>query len=107
MARQPRSPRKKKFFVKEEDGIYTVLDEFFDEITSRDEALVIALRTVGEIHDTLKDEALGGGPLFIGNMKVITGLQRSLDELERRWPFLLMEMRAVPRRINGHTLHVC
>jgi hypothetical protein len=106
MARQRRSP-KKKFFVKEEDGIYTVFDQFFDEIESRDEALVVALRIVGEIHDTLKDEALGGGPLFIGNMKVVTGLQRSLDELEKRWPFLMLEMHSTPRRINGHTVQTC
>ena len=106
MARQRRSPNK-KFFVKEEDGLYTVHERFFDEIESRNEALVIALRIIGELHSTLKDEALGGGPLFVGNMKVTTGLQRSLDELEKRWPFLLIEMRAVPRRVNGNILHVC
>lgn len=106
MAKQSRS-LKKKYFVKEDDGIYTIYDEFFDDIESRDEALVIALRTLGEIHITLADEALGGGPLYIGSMRVITGLQRCLDELERRWPFLLLEMRSISRRIDGHLLYVC
>ena len=107
MARQPRSPRKKKFFVKEEDGVYSVFDNFFDDIESRDEALVIAIRAFGEVHNTLKEESLDDGPLFIGNMKVITGLQRTLDELDKRWPFLLLEMRSVPRRINGHMIQTC
>lgn len=106
MARQSKSPRRKKYFVKEEDGIYTVHDEFFEDIETRDEALVIALRTLGEIHNTLKEEG-DGEPFFIGNMKVITGLQRSLDELERRYPFLSTQLRATPRRINGHVIHSC
>jgi hypothetical protein len=107
MARQQRSPRKKKFFVKEDDGIYTVTEEFFDEIESREEAMVIAMRTFGEIHTTLHEEALDDGPLFIGNMKVVTGLERCLNELNRRWPFLLMEMRSTPRRINGQIISTC
>jgi hypothetical protein len=105
MARQSKSSRK-KFFVKEEDGVYVVYDEFFDDIESRDEALVIALRTLGEIYSTLREEG-DGQPFFIGNMKVVTGLQRCLDELEKRWPFLTKELYATPRRINGHTIYTC
>jgi len=96
-----------KFFIKDEEGIFSAYSEFFEEIKSRSEALVIALRVLGEIHNTLKEEARLGSPLFIGNMKVITGLQRTLNELEKRYPFLMVEMRAVPRRIDGHVLEVC
>jgi hypothetical protein len=103
MAKQSKSS-KKKFFVKEDDGVYAVHDNFFDDIESREEALAIAMRTYGEIHITLQQEAEAGGPLFIGNMKVTTGLQRCLDELEKRWPFLFTELYAVPRRINGHAM---
>lgn len=106
MATQSKSPRRKKYFVKEEDGIYTVHDEFFEDIESRDEALVIALRTLGEVHTTLQEEG-DGSPLFIGNMKVVTGLQRTLDELEKRWPFLINELYGTARRINGHTISNC
>lgn len=98
--------RPRKYFVKEEDGIFTVHAEFFDAIESREEALAIALRCMGEMHATLSEEG-DGVPFFIGNMKVTTGLQRTLDELEERWPFLLTEMRAVPRRINGHIITIC
>lgn len=107
MARQSKSSKGKKRFVKEDEGIYVVYDEFFDDIESRSEALVIALRTLEEIHNTLEQEAEIGDSLFIGNMKVITGLQRCLDELDRRWPFLIDELRATPRRINGQTISIC
>lgn len=103
MVKQSKSS-KKKFFVKEDDGIYAVHGDFFDDIESREEALVIAMRTYSEIHITLQQEAEANGPLYIGNMKVITGLQRCLDELERCWPFLLTELYAVSRRLNGQAM---
>jgi hypothetical protein len=98
---------KKKFFVKEEDGIYAVHDEFFNDIESRDEALVLAMLALEEIHTTLREEALEGDTMLIGNMKVTTGLQRSLEELNKRWPSLLEEMYSMPRRIDGHILTIC
>lgn len=98
---------KKKFFVKEDDGIYVVQEKFFDDIESREEALIIALRTYGEIHITLKEELENNSPLYIENMKVITGLQRCLDELDKRYPYLLIELHAVSRRINGYRLFLC
>jgi hypothetical protein len=107
MAKQSKSPKGKKCFVKEDDGIFIVYDEFFNAIESRSEALVIAMRTLGEIHNTLEQEAQIDGPLFIENMKVTTGLQRCLDELERRWPFLITELHATPRRINGQIISTC
>jgi hypothetical protein len=107
MVKQSKSYKGKKFFVKEDDGIYVVYKEFFNDIESRSEALVIAMRTYGEILFTLQEEASIGESLFIGNMKVITGLQRCLDELDKRWPFLLTELRAISRRINGHVMCSC
>lgn len=98
--------RSKKYFVKEEDGIFTADVEFFNCIESREEALVIAMRCVGEMHATMAEEG-DGRPFFIGNMKVTTGLQRTLDELEARWPFLMTELRSVTRRINGHNIAIC
>ena len=105
MAKQSKSS--KKYFVKEDDGVYVVQDQFFEDIESRDEALIIAMRTYCEIHITLQQEVEAGEFLYIGSMKVVTGLQRCLDELERRWPFLLTELHAVTRRINGRSLSTC
>jgi len=99
-----RSKSRKKFFVKEEDGIFSVYQDFFDDIESRDEALAIALRTLGEVHSNLLEETEAGHELYIGNMKVSTGLKRTLDELDVRWPGLTQEIFSVPRKINGHIL---
>ena len=97
----------KKYFIKEEDNIYVVYEEFFDEIRNRESALAYYIRTYGEIHSVLKSECKNKEILYIGNMKIITGLQRTLEELEKRWPFLSIEFRAVPRRINGCLLFTC
>ena len=96
--------RKKKYFIKEDDGIYIVTDEFFNDIESRDEALIIAIRAVGAINITLKEEVLADDSLLIGNMKVTTGLQRSLEELDKRWPNLLGQLYSTPRNIDGHVI---
>jgi hypothetical protein len=95
---------KKKFFIKEDDGIYTVTNDFFNDIERRDEALMIAIRIIDEIHITLKEEVLEDDEMLIGSIKVTTGLQRSLDELEKRWPNLLNQMYSTPRRVDGHTI---
>ncbi|MCK9567677.1 hypothetical protein M0R72_01850 [Candidatus Pacearchaeota archaeon] len=94
---------KKKFFIKEVEGIHTVTEEFFSDIESRDEALVLAIRALDEIHTTLKEE-VGGDSMVIGTMKVTTGLQRSLEELDKRWPSLLEQMYSTPRNIDGHKI---
>ena len=64
---------------------------------------MLAIRAVDEIHTTLKEE-LDGDSMLIGNMKVTTGLQRSLEELNKRWPNLLEQVYSTPRRINGHVI---
>ena len=107
MMTQRSKSRKKKYLVKEEDGIFTVYDDFFNDIESRDEALAIAIRTLGEIHSTLIEESNVNETLYVGNMKVTNGLNRCLDELDKRWPFLTKELYAVPRKVNGYTLHTC
>jgi hypothetical protein len=94
---------RKKFFIKEEEGIYCVDGDFFNDIESRDEALMLAIRAVDEIHTTMKEE-LDGSSMLIGSIKVTTGLQRSLEELDKRWPNLLDQLYCESRRINGHSI---
>jgi hypothetical protein len=96
--------QKKKFFIKEEEALYTVTDEFFDDIQSRAEALMLAIRAIDELHLTLKEEALEGDDVFIGNMKVTTGLQRSLEELDKRWPNILDQIYSSTWSIDGRTI---
>jgi len=95
---------KKKFFIKEQEGVYTVTGEFFNDIETRDEALLLAIRLIDEIHMTLKEEVMDDDSILIGNMKVTTGLQRSLEELERRWPNLLNQLYSTPRNIDGRVI---
>jgi hypothetical protein len=96
--------QKKKFFIKEAEALYTVTDEFFDDIQSRAEALMLAIRAIDELHLTLKEEALEGDDVFIGNMKVTTGLQRSLEELDKRWPNILDQIYSSTWSIDGRTI---
>jgi hypothetical protein len=96
--------RKKKFFIKEEEAVYSVTEEFFSDIENRDEALLLAMRALDEIHTTLIEEVVDGDSVMIGNMKVTTGLQRSLEELDKRWPSLLDQMYSSPRNIEGRVI---
>lgn len=94
---------KKKFFIKEEEGIYSVDRSFFNDIETRQEALGIALRTLGEIHNTMYEE-VETGIQYIGSIKVIIGLQRCINELNIKWPGLISEIYSVQRKINGKLL---
>lgn len=82
----------KKYFVKDyEDGISIINDEYFDDIKSWTEALSIGFLCYFEIQKILTDDALSNDDAesFIGNMKVVTGLNRTLQELDFRFPEIL------------------
>lgn len=102
-----RKTQNKRYFVKEDDGIFIVKDEFFKAIESRAEALVVCMRTYFELQKRLKEDAVDGDVSYIGNMKVTTGLERSLNELNRLYPGLLDELRSVDRRYEGTTIYKC
>ena len=91
----------KKYFVKEEDGIFVVKEEFFQAIESRTEALCIAMRTFHMLQKQLMEDAIEGEDSYIGNMKVINGLERTLAKLDEMFPCLLAEFRSVDRRNDG------
>jgi hypothetical protein len=99
--------RERKYFVKEDDGIFIVKEDFFKAIGSREEALMVGVRTYFEIQNCLKEEALDGEISFIGNMKVVTGLERTLEKLDSIFPFLLRELHSVERKFEGKTVHKC
>lgn len=105
-----KSSRKKqarKYFVKKDDGIFVVNDSFFDQINSRAVALSLAIRTWYQLQDQLRADAVDGENTFIGNMKITTGLERSLAELDKRHPYLLLEVRSVERRYQGRRIYNC
>lgn len=97
----------RKYFVKEDDGIFIVERDFFKTIESREEALMIGSRTYFELLKRLTEDALEGNTSYIGNMKVVTGLDRTLEALGKRFPCLLDELRAVERRHEGVVVRKC
>lgn len=97
----------KKYFVKRNDGIFVANDQFFDHIDSRHMALGIAVLTWNQLHEQLREDATRDENTFIGNMKITTGLERTLVELDRRFPFLLREVRDVERRHQGRRVYSC
>lgn len=94
----------KKFFVKEADGVYVASSKYFDQITSRPEALALALFTYSEIQTQMLDDYIHDSPAFIGGMKVITGLERTLERFEELFPGLMVEIHSVDRKTFGRRL---
>lgn len=97
---------KKKFFVKEDGNIRTVFKDYFDTITSRNEALNLAVQVYLEINSTLIEDS-GEEDSYIGNMKVLTGLTRSLTELNNRFPAILQQIHSLKLKLNGKALIKC
>ena len=97
----------KKFFVKDGNGIFVVKESYFDSLGSRAIALGIGLQCLSAIHHILEEDAVEGDDTYIGNMKVTTGLDRSLEELGRRFPNLLDEIHSTKRRSRGQRVYIC
>lgn len=97
---------KRKFFIKERGDIRTVFKDYFDTITSRNEALNLAVQVYLEINSTLIEDS-DDEDSYIGNMKVLTGLTRSLTELDNRFPSILEQIHSFPLKLNGKALIKC
>lgn len=87
--------------MKENNGVFVVKDKYFDSIKSRIEAAALASRTFFELQRQLTEDAMDNSNSFIGSIKVTTGLERTLEELNNRFPYLLDEFRGIERRYNG------
>ena len=92
--------RPRKFFVKENDDIAIVGVKYFDGLLTRDDALGIGIQTFIELQRMLKQDAiLGKG--YIGTIGLTEGLERTLVELEKRFPFITKQIRAIELRSDG------
>jgi len=100
-------PRPRNYFVKDDGEIFVVKDAFFEDVESREEALHLALEAWFELLEQLSDDGMAGANSLIGNMKVTTGLERTLAKLDEKYPGLLVQMRSVERRANGFRINVC
>jgi hypothetical protein len=97
----------KKYFVVDDGQVCSVTEEFFNTLGSRMAALDVGLKCFSAIHSILVDDAINGDDSYIGNMKVTTGLQRTLDKLEERFPCLMRDIQGMERRNEGKRVYVC
>jgi hypothetical protein len=97
----------KKYFIVDDGHVCSVTSEFFDNLGSRMVALTVGLQCLSAIYHTLSEDAVEGDDAYVGNMKVTTGLERSLTELDRRFPRLLREIHDMNRRDSGQRVYVC
>jgi len=99
--------RKKRFFVAESDReIHLVEADFFDKIGSRYIALLVGVNAYRELHRVLLEDVIEDGTLTIGTMKVTTGLTRTLDELNKRWPCIDIEIRSIGNNYGSQPIYV-
>lgn len=97
----------KKYFVKDAQGLSVIDISYFNSVKSWTEAYAIGLSTYAEIQKVLVEDAVGGDNSFIGNMKVTTGLERTLQELDYRYPNLLKEIHSAKLSLNGSRVFRC
>jgi hypothetical protein len=96
-----------KYFTISENKVYTVDKNFFSTIKSRIEALIMYTEIISMIKSLLIQESFANKNICFGRVRVIKGLQRSLDELDKCWPFIKLEFNSVPRRFNGLASNIC
>lgn len=102
---------KKNILVVLNGGDHTLLvdQKFFDDIATRQEALCVALNTYDMLNEIIIQECVENEEKFVNNnMKFSKCLQRCLDELDRRYPFLIHEMTSMSIKFkSGRKLVNC
>lgn len=88
----------KKFVIKNGDDIETVTKSFFKDLKSRHHALTVGVQAYIELHRQLQED---------DNVSYVAGLQHSLDELEKHYPFIKNEIRDSDRKGDGITVYRC
>lgn len=91
----------RKFFIKENDDLVVVGRKYFDSILTREDALGIGIRTFLELQDILKQNAVLGGEAYVGTIDLVDGFERTLNELEKRFPFIMQQIHNTEYRNYG------
>lgn len=90
--------RRKKYFVVEDEFIYIVYDNYFEKLSEK-YAFMLCLEIIKEINNVIKREQYMGMPTYIGNMKIITGLLRSAETIEKMYPKMISNVFKMPELI--------
>lgn len=94
---------KKKYFIAsiEDDDFFVVTKDFFHQFDEQElpdsVALDVYYSCLVKLQEYLVNEQKNGSE-YIGNMKVSTGLVRSIEELEKKFPFIRHQLTGVSRR---------
>ncbi len=96
----------KKYLVKKSDGLFIEDYSFFESVDSWIKALSIGTACYSQIQKVLIDDSRGDES-FVGTMKVTTGLERTLIELNERYPQLMNEIHGVSLIANGIRVSRC
>lgn len=99
---------KKKFFLINGTDILVVESNYFDTISSREQAFNIGLNLYIEINRFMLEDSVDElGEAKIGKISVVNGLNRSLKELDKRFPAILTQIHFLDLKIDGNTLFKC
>jgi hypothetical protein len=96
-----------KYFTILENKICNVDKKFFSTIKTRLEALIMCKEILIKINELLIQESINKKQIYFDRIRIVKGLQRSLDELDKCWPFIKLEFSSVPRKFNGLINNVC
>jgi len=94
-SKKVKTRRPRKFFVKENGDIAVVTSQYFHGFPRRMDALGVAVQTWHEIQTQLVRDAVSGVDERIGTITITEGLERSMKEFERTYPFLLKEIASI------------
>lgn len=97
----------KSYFIITEKGLSKIDPNYFDSVRSWPHALAIGVSCYVELQKILIEDAINNDTSYVGNMKVTTGLERSLYELNERYPTLLKEIYSTPLFVNGTRICKC
>jgi len=89
------------------EGLAIAKPSYFDSVDTWTKALSVGVLCYTELHRVLVKDAVDGQDSFIGNMKITTGLERSLQELNERHPNLMKEIHSTSLLVNGVRVFRC
>ncbi|HJZ22906.1 MAG TPA: hypothetical protein VJ201_00455 [Candidatus Babeliales bacterium] len=99
--KETQTKKHRKFFVFENNNVIVVGRKYFDDLKSREEALGIAVQVHLELQRQLQQDAGFGYNSRWGTIRLADGLNRSLQELEVRYPFILKAIHCMNLKNNG------
>lgn len=97
---------KTALFIRNHNGICIVTKNYLKKL-SFEQAVNLGLNTLTEIRQVLMGDALTNGETYIENIKVTTGLNNTLYQLERNFPKIMKHIESVQPESNNDKIFKC